>query len=332
MSQGKYGPIAKYAADGGIIQGYARGDSVRSSFGQLDQAPNPGALAREIQYDPIRNAKAVEAFARFLNPLGMSINDVAQQIKAGNTEGIFKDIAKSMIPFYKTGEKLSEGDMSGAAASLVPSGIKAIYNLITSPEAGRNVTSQVPNEITSTLADYNPEDLRTAVMATIPEFDTAQANTSLSRGFTPSVAQPSGMQDFGTFEDMARGAQAQKEQQANNGEVVSFGVPDQNTEQFVDQYSLAQPEAQALARRKYRCSRATYVGSNTQTLLSHACTYGNLSPSLATRSNCKGREHVQHGTCMREDSAHRSWPSDTLLLQWGAWKSGVFCCLLFFLV
>ena len=35
------------------------------------------------------------------------------------------------------------------------------------------------------------------------------------------------------------------------------------------------------------------------------------------KSKCKGREHVQ-GTCMREDGARRSWPSDQLPLQWGA--------------
>ena len=254
ISQGKYGPIAKYAAEGGIIQGFAGGDSVRSSaggsFGQLDQAPNPGALARGIAsqypYNTGQNAKAIEAFARYLPPsaIGMTIKNAIEQIRAGNTEGLVKDTVKGMVPFSGTVEKALAGDLTGAAASVIPSGVKALYNLITSPETGRNVSSQVPNEITSTLADYNPEDLRTAVMATIPEFDTAQANTALSRSFTPSVAQPSGMQDFATFEDMARGAQAQKEQQAANGEVVSFGVPDQNTEQYVDLYPLAQPEAQ----------------------------------------------------------------------------------------
>lgn len=254
ISQGKYGPIAKYAAEGGIIQGFNKGGSPRGSaggsFGQLDQAPNPGALASGIAsqypYNTGQNAKAIEAFARYFPPsaIGMTIKNAIEQIRAGNTEGLVKDTVKGMVPFSGTVEKALAGDLTGAATSVIPSGVKALYNLITNPETGRNVSSQVPDEITSTLADYNPEDLRTAVMATIPEFDTAQANTALSRSFTPSVAQPSGMQDFATFEDMARGAQAQKEQQAANGEVVSFGVPDQNTEQYVDLYPLAQPEAQ----------------------------------------------------------------------------------------
>ena len=51
---------------------------------------------------------------------------------------------------------------------------------------------------------------------------------------------------------------------------------------------------------------------------------GNDRSKGEDRSSCQGREHV-HGTCMREDSARGSWPSDQLSLQWGAWKSGVFC-------
>ena len=47
------------------------------------------------------------------------------------------------------------------------------------------------------------------------------------------------------------------------------------------------------------------------------------------RSNCKGREHV-HGTCMREDGARGSWPSDHLSLQGGVWKLGVFCLSIIF--
>jgi hypothetical protein len=194
MSQGKYGPIAKYAADGGIIQGYKGGDSVRSSFGQLDQAPNPGALAREIAYDPVRNAKAVEAFARFINPLGMSINDVAQQIKAGNTEGIFKDIAKGMVPFYKTGEKLSEGDFQGAATSLVPGGIKALYNLITSPPSQSSQAAEYAS------AFGNPE-------GTTPSSQAVQAADYASafgnpEGTTSATSFPTQNTDIGQFRDM----------------------------------------------------------------------------------------------------------------------------------
>jgi hypothetical protein len=56
---------------------------------------------------------------------------------------------------------------------------------------------------------------------------------------------------------------------------------------------------------------------------------GNDRSKGEDRSSCKGREHV-HGTCMREDSARGSWPSDQLSLQLGAWKSGVFClCIIF---
>jgi hypothetical protein len=43
------------------------------------------------------------------------------------------------------------------------------------------------------------------------------------------------------------------------------------------------------------------------------------------RGNCKGREHVQ-GTCMREEGARRPWPSDQILIKWGAWK---LCCIIF---
>ena len=39
------------------------------------------------------------------------------------------------------------------------------------------------------------------------------------------------------------------------------------------------------------------------------------------RGNCKGREH---GTCTREDGARGQWPSDQILIEWGAWKC-VFC-------
>jgi hypothetical protein len=35
---------------------------------------------------------------------------------------------------------------------------------------------------------------------------------------------------------------------------------------------------------------------------------------------------------MCEDGARGSWPSDQLLLQWGAWKLGGLVCLLFSLV
>ena len=50
------------------------------------------------------------------------------------------------------------------------------------------------------------------------------------------------------------------------------------------------------------------------------------------RVHGKGRAHAHGtcGTCMREDSARRSWPSDQLSLQWGAWKSGVFCLSIIF--
>jgi hypothetical protein len=37
------------------------------------------------------------------------------------------------------------------------------------------------------------------------------------------------------------------------------------------------------------------------------------------RGTCKGREHV-HETCMREEGACGSWPSDQILKKWGAWK------------
>jgi hypothetical protein len=35
--------------------------------------------------------------------------------------------------------------------------------------------------------------------------------------------------------------------------------------------------------------------------------------------------NMSNGTCMREDGAHGSWPSDQLSLQWRAWKLRVFC-------
>ena len=44
---------------------------------------------------------------------------------------------------------------------------------------------------------------------------------------------------------------------------------------------------------------------------------------LENRGNCKGREHVQ-GTCMREDGARGPWPSDQILIEWGAWNLGCF--------
>jgi len=37
------------------------------------------------------------------------------------------------------------------------------------------------------------------------------------------------------------------------------------------------------------------------------------------RGNCKGREHVGH-VVMREDGAHGQWPSEQILIEWGAWK------------
>jgi hypothetical protein len=40
--------------------------------------------------------------------------------------------------------------------------------------------------------------------------------------------------------------------------------------------------------------------------------------------------NMSNGTCMREDSVRGSWPSDQLPLQWGAWKSGVFCLSIIF--
>ena len=40
--------------------------------------------------------------------------------------------------------------------------------------------------------------------------------------------------------------------------------------------------------------------------------------------------NMSNGTCMREDGARGSWPSDHLSLQWGAWKLGVFCLSIFF--
>lgn len=253
MSQGKYGPIAKYAADGGIIQGYARG-------GQTGQLPEPdvGSMASGIasQFDPEQNRRAIEAFAKFFpaSAIGMTIKNAIEQIRAGDTEGLAKNTAKSMIPFYKTGEKLSEGDMSGAAASLVPPGIKSLYDLITSsPSQSRQAAEYASafgdpqgTSATNQSADYASAfgDLEGTASNAENAAANATANTAPSQGFTPSVAQPSGMQTFDQFKAMADAAQAQKEQQANNGEVVSFGVPDQNTEQFVDQYSLAQPEAQ----------------------------------------------------------------------------------------
>jgi hypothetical protein len=33
---------------------------------------------------------------------------------------------------------------------------------------------------------------------------------------------------------------------------------------------------------------------------------------------------MSNGTCMREDGARGPWPSDQILIQWGAWKLGVF--------
>lgn len=257
ISQGKYGPIAKYAAEGGIIQGYARG-------GQTGQLPEPdvGSMASGIasQFDPEQNRRAIEAFAKFFpaSAIGMTIKNAIEQIRAGDTEGLAKNTAKSMIPFYKTGEKLSEGDMSGAAASLVPPGIKSLYDLITSPPSqssqaanyanafGDPQGTAATNQAVGSAADYasafgDPEG--TASNAENAAANAA-ANTALSRSFTPSVAQPSGMQTFDQFKAMADAAQTQKEQQANNGEVVSFGVPDQSTEQYVDLYPLAQPEAQ----------------------------------------------------------------------------------------
>jgi hypothetical protein len=42
--------------------------------------------------------------------------------------------------------------------------------------------------------------------------------------------------------------------------------------------------------------------------------------------------NTSNGTCMREDSARGSWPSDQLLPQWGAWKWEGFVGLLFSLV
>jgi hypothetical protein len=39
---------------------------------------------------------------------------------------------------------------------------------------------------------------------------------------------------------------------------------------------------------------------------------------------------MSNGTCMREDGAHGSWPSDQLSLQWGAWKLRVLCLSIIF--
>ena len=56
-------------------------------------------------------------------------------------------------------------------------------------------------------------------------------------------------------------------------------------------------------------------------LLSYFAQKGGTRSKGEDRSKCKGRKHVH----MREDGARGSWPSDQLSLQWGAWKSGVFC-------
>jgi hypothetical protein len=40
--------------------------------------------------------------------------------------------------------------------------------------------------------------------------------------------------------------------------------------------------------------------------------------------------NISNGTCMREDGARRLWPSDQLLIQWGAWKWVFFLSFIFF--
>ena len=47
------------------------------------------------------------------------------------------------------------------------------------------------------------------------------------------------------------------------------------------------------------------------------------SASIAHKLLSKGREHV-HGTCMREEGARGPWPSDQILIKWGALKMGFF--------
>ena len=62
-------------------------------------------------------------------------------------------------------------------------------------------------------------------------------------------------------------------------------------------------------------------------LRSYSCSYfaqkGGTRSKGGDRSNGKGREHV-HGTCMREESARGPWPSDQILIKWGALKLGFF--------
>jgi hypothetical protein len=41
--------------------------------------------------------------------------------------------------------------------------------------------------------------------------------------------------------------------------------------------------------------------------------------------------NMSNGTCMREDGARRPWPSDQILIKWGAWKLGfLFWSIIFF--
>jgi hypothetical protein len=40
--------------------------------------------------------------------------------------------------------------------------------------------------------------------------------------------------------------------------------------------------------------------------------------------------NMSNGTCMREDGARGPWPSDQILINWGAWKLGVFFVYFFF--
>ena len=56
-------------------------------------------------------------------------------------------------------------------------------------------------------------------------------------------------------------------------------------------------------------------------LRSYFAQKGGTRSKQGDRGNCKGWEHVQ-GTCMRED-ARGPWPSDQILIKWGAWKFAV---------
>jgi len=199
MSQGKYGPIAKYAAEGGIIQGYAGGGQLSADQLSPDVASMVNRIENTARYGtPEENQKAVNLFRSFMpgSAFAGGISGLAQKVNEGDYSGA----AKSMIPGMNTFDALQAGDVSGVAsglANLIP-GVsvgKAIYNLFNSspsqssqaadyasafgnPETGRNVSPQVLNEITSTLANYDPQDINAAVMATIPEINTTQANST----------------------------------------------------------------------------------------------------------------------------------------------------------